>query len=1312
MDDLLLHDVRRYARLHVQRRRWRRVLTFLAAVVVFCTTYALILPAITMTAAHTHDESCYTQLTAVTKEQLACPAAASGMAAVHQHDARCYDENGELLCPLPELAAHTHTDSCYAWSEVPTCTRSTQPDESAEPVLICGMAELIPHRHSAECFDADGTLLCPLPEVDVHQHTDACFVSVDVPADPSALTCTDTDPAHVHGPLCYGTWKLTCDQGAESGGADDEDVSDPSGDDDRLLPDEDDRAVSQITMKYYVFLDGEQRLLSSDITYLPMENGRHYITADALEAIYGSFGFAADTFGGERFFPHTDQHDPSLIWADAAPYQAVSEDGSPEWRIPLSSRNSSYLYYLPRNSAGHDSCFTVKADISDDALRRDNMFYTVNVSAPADYASEGGIFYVSGGDPFQIGLTPSSGFTWTFTDSASGVAITPDSAEPLENGKTLYTFHSVSSPIKISAITHAGSTGVCTVRYRANTLAEHLQRLSGEVSATAQYVITDGTVGGMAALSEQLDLSSGGVFLLRSPDSSTLLAGTELNKQGKRFFYTFRGWRVKATGDILDPSQPLTAAQLSAYENGGVIDLEAAWSALDERGKITSVNFYINLFCEIRDDHSNGFSDYEMSDYTRSLHTSNLLGTEQLTDLNGQYLLVAPASAAATAYEPDSIMRSMTAAPYKGVTLTDLPSDEDIFAAIKLAGYTIRIGGVSISPQHLTSDHFQIRWSSLKYQPSDGWHADGVLVVREAKLRVTKTFLGSESAIAQVKAQSGDQEYGILVEDSRENGAGSILTLFPAAEETRAGRIGYTSYDASANTYTWIVGGRVDSTYLLSEQNYLLPNTPTSAFCRIYDTVNSSDWENYDTGSTVSTQMISYAADVPPGRYRTAAFRNTYVDSGTLTLRKIDSFTFDGLADVAFSIVPDANRSDFQLYRKPGASMYTNMSVADYTEKAGTQIVTDRNGDIFLLLSPGSYTLTESIPSGYSGASQIHFTVDDTGRLTALTYEGELTDPPSTRAVTGVGTALLTVENRSHLLTSVTARKDWGGTPEDRQEPVTVRLLCGGLPLGEADSLYTQTLNAENNWTFVWEDLPLFVNGKIAEYSLKETMIGDTPYHSSLPDGYSSYAVTFDEAKYREGSAGDYDDPATWVDAGGTRHYANYVLLTVRNRLDGDCAEIAVTKAFQNLNGAPLAKIDGAYYFGVYSTPEATGAPLQTASLVYGSGAVTPEDGLARFTGLTIGKTYYVFELDDSGAPIRDGSSAIVSGTPFTVFGGGAEVTLSPDSPVGEVTITNRAGYAELPETGGIGSGILCAAGGLQAVGAALLLVRKKRPRR
>ena len=51
----------------VRKKRWHKVVSCLAAVVVFCTTYALILPAITMTEEyicgyaeeHTHDESCF-----------------------------------------------------------------------------------------------------------------------------------------------------------------------------------------------------------------------------------------------------------------------------------------------------------------------------------------------------------------------------------------------------------------------------------------------------------------------------------------------------------------------------------------------------------------------------------------------------------------------------------------------------------------------------------------------------------------------------------------------------------------------------------------------------------------------------------------------------------------------------------------------------------------------------------------------------------------------------------------------------------------------------------------------------------------------------------------------------------------------------------------------------------------------------------------------------------------------------------------------------------------------------------------------------
>ena len=43
-----------------------------------------------------------------------------------------------------------------------------------------------------------------------------------------------------------------------------------------------------------------------------------------------------------------------------------------------------------------------------------------------------------------------------------------------------------------------------------------------------------------------------------------------------------------------------------------------------------------------------------------------------------------------------------------------------------------------IDKRYLTSDHFTIRWYVLKYEHSDGFHIDGVLVAKEGRLVVKK----------------------------------------------------------------------------------------------------------------------------------------------------------------------------------------------------------------------------------------------------------------------------------------------------------------------------------------------------------------------------------------------------------------------------------------------------------------------------------------------------------------------------------------------------------------------------------------------
>ena len=77
-------------------------------------------------------------------------------------------------------------------------------------MLVCTKPEIVLHRHTPDCFDADGKLVCGQTQILEHQHSDACFETVAEPVDTGTLTCTDT--AHVHTARCYGTWELVCGQ--------------------------------------------------------------------------------------------------------------------------------------------------------------------------------------------------------------------------------------------------------------------------------------------------------------------------------------------------------------------------------------------------------------------------------------------------------------------------------------------------------------------------------------------------------------------------------------------------------------------------------------------------------------------------------------------------------------------------------------------------------------------------------------------------------------------------------------------------------------------------------------------------------------------------------------------------------------------------------------------------------------------------------------------------------------------------------------------------------------------------------------------
>ncbi len=133
-----------------RRRRWYKILSCLSAIVVFVTTYALIIPAVTW------------------EKTLICEKNE------HIHGSSCYtvNENGEtvLTCQKEE---HIHGNECF---DAPP---------AADNGFICGIPE---HKHDDSCYFADGTLKCTLSE---HIHSAECIGQAKILRDETISQCEE-----------------------------------------------------------------------------------------------------------------------------------------------------------------------------------------------------------------------------------------------------------------------------------------------------------------------------------------------------------------------------------------------------------------------------------------------------------------------------------------------------------------------------------------------------------------------------------------------------------------------------------------------------------------------------------------------------------------------------------------------------------------------------------------------------------------------------------------------------------------------------------------------------------------------------------------------------------------------------------------------------------------------------------------------------------------------------------------------------------------------------------------------------------------
>ena len=1022
-------------------------------------------------------------------------------------------------------------------------------------------------------------------------------------------------------------------------------------------PAEDKARAAAATVECYAARDGIWYPVTTVQTAAQYADGsgklRYYITAAELEEVYGAYGFKAANYHGERFFPHTDSYDPNKMWAGAAPIK--SEDGG--WQIPLSHRTEIRLYYLPANKEGAESYFLDKKELSNETLLAENMFYTVTVEDALNrvYQEPPAPKIAFHGENVSITLNTVSSMAWDAMDGLTGTHLELEPTKQTETSVT-YTIEKISQPVVFYP-----HTDTLVIKYEAEP--DGWQHKIGQFEPSVQAPQQSAMVKGKKTL---LVEPGDGDYTLLAPDIDRIevkLTGEKANNRS--LFYSFLGWRVANITEevLLQPGTKLTAADLQHYTGSdGEVTLRAKWSGEDKLKRPITTHFFLHLNGEIRGSVDDGVQWEDQKDYTPALYTIRMLGADNIpaeySNKNAEGVvkpLVARATNGDNAYAVDDTIRNMVNNPVQGGRLEDLPNEETIFAYLRAHSDTItmKVDGVEIPAEMLNSDYFQIRWNMVKFEHSDGWHIDGVLVAKRTRFFVTKTFAGDAEAIKQVR-----DKFLITVSHTENGSSVTDFTLVPqpAKAVTEQGKLGYTRYDAEADTYTWEVPAQQRREYTIKETGHTLQGDKWRVnnryLIRNHPQGLSGGYQDYPEESGITITAVAYGNDVPNTAVQTVALQNIYVGIGTLTVKTQDSITGNGLAKVEYKLSRPGG-AEVVLYRKPNTTLYSVVQEEGYTEQiADCKIIADASGFFTIRLEEGTYTLTETLPTGYFGPGTVQVTVvQNTGGNISYHAEAKALPEgitPSTGSwLQNADADNVVILNVPRMLISVTARSSWPATGD--KLPVTVELWRDGAPLpGDA---YTVELNKENEWQYTWENLPLFTDGTVADYTLREIEIGDTYRDPGVAeDGFADYLVTYAKALYRQAEDKEYREEHWWQKADGTQCFAREALLVVNN--EGIRGEIAFEKVDEK--GYPLKGAE----FTLYADAECT-KRLATAT--------SDENGDVQFEDKWPAGTYY---LRETTAPV--GYTAAELTWTVKIAAGKATISTPGGTTVTEVKNTSR----------------------------------------
>lgn len=943
-------------------------------------------------------------------------------------------------------------------------------------------------------------------------------------------------------------------------------------------------------IRFFIAIDGEWTMLAERDMTLYTLNERYALTAAQLESVYGAYGFRAGNLEvGSRMFPHRSSRNDDTIWADAAAVKDTNtgivyaqlgrtRDGATECDV----------YYLPNESCKNSGSASEWAD--------DESFYSVEIQDPGHKVYPEGQLpaaaYTLNGETATVRVKTADGVTWQCVGKNGGTAEWKDNGD----GTVTFTIQNINQPYVISPQLAKGEV---QVTYNINLPQTPADETYGKPTIQGEEVYTQ--------------VAEVGDYTLLAPSLTSYFYESD-KYLGEA---TFLGWAIDGSSqDLYLPGDRYTIP-----EEATQVTFTAQWKenlgGTSNIANSTMVNFFVALTA-IPEGGTSWVGSTETNFFTDSVFTTDcgVTGNDTVNqelyidkyEKNGitQYFVLGATSGPNLNAIHNNIVTHLTNGHTKvgqsGEKYTfraEFPTDEVIMRQIRSmvgSGTTITLNGKTVLAEDLTAENFTVKWHVFKYDSSDGWHIDGVLVAKTGKLRITKTFAGDAEAIKAL-----NEDYQIQYESLQFPGEGDLTP--PHGGGTLV--LGEADYDQTTNTYTWEVDVDQYRDYQIMEEHYT-PSDPQITLTAQYQVQhskfagqNTTGWQPYQDSVTVTGQSQTDTA------LQTVSFLNTYTQVGTMTLRKVDALTNGLMANVSFTVAKE-NGTEFQLYSL-GNGQYTVDGSEQGAELApGNQVTTNANGLVFLDLGgTGTYTFTEVVPTGYEDPGVITVTLGNGSIISA-----SAANTAGNRQFTEFSGSELLVRNYS-MVVPLRVEKIWA---DNENTSVTLHGLVGGQSMGSDYSVSLSNGKWSHRFT---QKVPLYINGQKAVYSLRETHIGEWSYSPEYADdGYRYYDVSYSPMVYRNSQGQVVEDP----------DQAEEIYLSVTNQRS--TGALTITKVDQD--GAPLPGAEF-YLYKASTNPGAPPEPTQDADgyNVLGEefvkSAVSQNNGQVNFGNVPVG-TYYLIE--------------------------------------------------------------------------------------